>query len=130
MWFDSQAALANIEGDNPFICEPDSRATCATTATQTTVILPHVAQVARVARPLAPITESASSRDDDTETFEERAAICQIEGGLPRAEAEALAFASFASGFAEAAGIDDATMARVIDAAARRFDQLQKKVRA
>jgi hypothetical protein len=129
MWFDSQAALANIEGDNRLFCEPKSRATYATTATQTTVILPHVAQVARVARPLAPITESASSRDDDTETFEERAAICQIEGGLPRAEAEALALLHL-PGLAEEAGIDDATMDRVIDVAARRFDQLQKKVRA
>ena len=82
-----------------------------------------------VARPLAPITESAPSRDDDTETFEERAAICQIEGGLPRAEAEALALLHLPR-LAEEAGIDDATMARVIDVAARRFDQLQKKVRA
>jgi hypothetical protein len=129
MWFDSQAALANIEGDNPLFCEPDSRATCATTATQTTETLPHVAQVARVARPLAPKTESAPSRDDDTKTFEERAAICQIEGGLPRAEAEALALLHL-PGLAEEAGIDDATMARVIDVAAGRFDQLQKKVRA
>ena len=84
MWFDSQAVLANIEGDNTLFCEPDSRATCATTATQTTETLPHVAQVAPVARPLARITESAPSRDDDTETFEERAAICQIEGGVPK----------------------------------------------
>ena len=123
MWFDSQAALANIEGDEPLLLEPDSRAISATHDPATPP------NVARVARSLSPIAESITSRDDDTETFAERVAVCQIVGGLPRAEAEALALLHL-PGLAEEAGIDDATMARVIDVTARRFDQLQKKVRA
>jgi hypothetical protein len=49
-----------------------------------------------------------------------------MDGGLPRAEAEALASLHCPELAAEA-GIDDASMARVIDLAARRLDQLRKR---
>ncbi len=126
MWFDVQAALAEIEGDEKPHLEPAPRATCATSATQAPATLSRVAQVAHVARSLAPKTESATAHDDEAETFVERAAICEMDGGLPRAEAEALASLHLPELAAEA-GIDDASMARVINLAARRLDRLRKR---
>jgi hypothetical protein len=50
----------------------------------------------------------------------------EMEGGLPRADAEALASLCLPELAAEA-GIDDAMIARVIDLGARRLDRLQKR---
>jgi hypothetical protein len=126
MWFDAQAALAEIAGQPP--------ATSATSATQAPETLPmsqlsQVSQHPHPQKPLLeplPITESATAHDDEAETFLERAAICEMEGGLPRAAAEALASLHL-PGLAAEAGTDDAAMARLIDLAARRLDRLRKR---
>ena len=77
MWFDVQAALAEIDGD----------------------LAPRVAHVAHVARP--PASESEVLGDggmgdltpDERDHYEERAAILEFDGGLPRADAERRALA-------------------------------------
>jgi hypothetical protein len=81
MWFDVQAALAEIE------CEP----------------APRVAHVAHVARIPAPESETVASGDrepeaaphapddlspDERDQYEERAAILEYDGGFPKPEAE------------------------------------------
>ena len=93
MWFDVQAALKEIEGGHA--------ATSATSATNdpiTTKNRPNVANVASVAtlspvQNTAPDTPEFSRRREnpDTDAFEERAAICEYDGGLSRPDAEQLA---------------------------------------
>jgi hypothetical protein len=126
MWFNVQAALAGIEGGEKPLLEPVPRATRATSATQAPATLSRVAHVAHVAHPPALKSESTVAPDCEAEIFEERAAICEMEGCLPRADAEALASLHLPN-LAADAGIDEASMARVIDLAARRLDRLRKR---
>lgn len=51
MWFDAQAALAELTGAERPVLEPRPPATIATSATQTPEAHPRVASVARVATP-------------------------------------------------------------------------------
>ena len=80
MWFDVQAALKQIEGGSA--CDTRDIATNDAKSTQTR---PSVADVANVA------TLVTSQNTPDTDAFEERAAICEYDGGLTRADAEQLA---------------------------------------
>jgi hypothetical protein len=80
MWFDVQAALKQIESDS----RCDTRDT-ATNDTKTAQNRAGVADVADVA------TLVTSENTPDIDAFEERAAICEYDGGLYRAKAEVLA---------------------------------------
>ncbi len=84
MWFDVQAALKEIEGGLAA-----TLATSATNDANTTKNRPNVANVASVAT-LYP-AQNTSPHTLDTDTFEERAAISEYDGGLTRDEAEDLA---------------------------------------
>lgn len=68
-------------------------ATPATSATDESLTPPSVATVATVAVATAPdkaANDPAHAQDFDREAFEERAAIMEYDGGVSRAEAEAL----------------------------------------
>ena len=80
MWFDARAALGKLE------LQPSTPATSATSATRAPNLQPHVAEVADVAAP-----QPHNAEKPDTDAFEERAAICEFDGGLSRADAEDLA---------------------------------------
>ena len=80
MWFDVQAALKVIEGDKA--------ATLATPATNGAITAPSGPSVANVA---SVATLATPQNIPDTDAFEERAAICEYDGGLSRVDAEDLA---------------------------------------
>ncbi|GIX12818.1 MAG: hypothetical protein KatS3mg118_3003 [Paracoccaceae bacterium] len=82
MWFDVAAALAEIEGRTP--------ATFATSATRRAEGLP-VSRMSRKSQGPGSENGDVITPDLARDLFEERAAIREHDGGLDRAEAEALA---------------------------------------
>ena len=80
MWFDVQAALNQIDGGSP--CDTRDTATNGAKENPNRVDVADVADVAALA---------TSENTPDTDAFEERAAICEFDGGLSRADAEDLA---------------------------------------
>jgi hypothetical protein len=104
MWFDVVNALATLErGEVPGPC-PASAKRC-------------VAEVATVAASQVEISE-----------FEERAAICEFDGGLPREHAEALA-ALHDPALAVEAGLSEVEWQNVINLASVRLDRLSHQNR-
>lgn len=81
MWFDVQAALKKIEGG--------LAATPATFEAEKPRNAPFVADVADEAT-LHP-SQNIQADAPDIDAFEERAAICEFDGGLSRADAEDVA---------------------------------------
>jgi hypothetical protein len=105
MWFDVANALATIERGEVPGPYPVSAKRC-------------VAKVATVAASQVEISE-----------FEERAAICEFDGGLPREHAEALA-ALHDPALAAGAGLSEIQWLNIIDLAAVRLDRLRHQNRS
>ncbi len=84
--FDARAALSEIQDNTP--------ATVATTATNPA----FKPKISRLSQPIP--GENATFAAPDPDAFEERAAIIEFDGGLPRQEAETLAAQQ--QGFADA----------------------------
>ncbi len=72
--FDVDAALARVE---------------ARLRGEEASVLSHPSQMSHVASPLRPVPRDLSPAERDA--YEERAAVIEFDGGLPRAKAEALA---------------------------------------
>jgi hypothetical protein len=97
--------------------------TAATPATSATI----ATKMAGVPALVAKVAGVAAVREPNTENFEERAAICEFDGGLTRDEAEQVA-ALHATPLPE--GITEEQRAVVINAAARFLDRRRKEAEA
>ena len=80
MWFDAQAALKKLEL---------AASTPAIPANPAVSAHPNQPQLARIAEKALPERQNRATPDLDA--FEARAAICEFDGGLTRADAECLA---------------------------------------
>jgi len=80
MFFDAKAALSKINTDTS---TPATTATTATKSAKTPQLVANVADAAAL--------PFQNTKNPNIAEFEERAAICEYDGGLPRADAEQLA---------------------------------------
>lgn len=89
MWFDVQAALAEIEGGD--IPAPEARPPAI--PAKTAIPSARLAEIAEIAAPRPAKSEPVMTPEElARELYEERAAIREYDGGQDRAEAEAAAW--------------------------------------
>jgi len=88
MWFDVQAALADIHAGEKRLSNTTPRATCATMATQAAETLP-VSHMSPAPHDLESANDTAPWGAADWRMyFDERSAVAEFDGGLSRHEAE------------------------------------------
>ncbi len=90
MWFDVQAALAEIHADEKRLSNSTPRATTATTATQAPGTLPvsHMSHMSHTPNDLEAANSASWDAIDWQAYYDERAGVAEFDGAIPRTQAE------------------------------------------